>query len=138
MSLLTSTSCIADIFPFERLAQHGGKIVDVGGGKGHVMISIGRRYPRADLRFIVQDFASAVDTGREECPADLSHKFEWAALDFLAGEQPVKRAAAYFLRHILHDWSDRYCARILKPIVAAMEPSVSRLLVTDVSTQPPS
>jgi len=98
-----------------------------------MMVSIAQRYPDADLRFVVQDFAVVVDAGRDDCPADLRHKFEWVAFDFLAGDQPVKHAAAYFMRHIMHNWGDPYCAQILKPIVAAMKPGVSRLLVADVS-----
>lgn len=37
----------------------------------------------------------------------------------------------YFLRNILHDWSDVYCRRILRPIVEAMGPE-SRLVVADI------
>jgi hypothetical protein len=37
----------------------------------------------------------------------------------------------YFLRRILHDWSDNDCLRILSKVVEAMTPGKSRILVAD-------
>jgi hypothetical protein len=130
--LITNPRCssFVDIYPFDTLT--GGTIVDVGGGKGQVMHSIAARHP--DLHFIVQDHSSVVTAGAQECPAELAPRFEWMGYDFFSPQQPVRGAAAYFLRHILHDWSDEYCVRILGPIVEAMLPGgASRLLICDVS-----
>jgi hypothetical protein len=33
------------------------------------------------------------------------------------------------MHHILHDWPDQYCLKILKNIHAAMKPGYSRLLI---------
>jgi hypothetical protein len=96
------------------------------------MHSIAARHP--DLHFIVQDHSSVVAAGAKECPVALAPRFEWMSHDFFSPQQPVRGAAAYFLRHILHDWSDEYCIRILSPVVDAMLPGgASRLLVCDVS-----
>jgi hypothetical protein len=35
------------------------------------------------------------------------------------------------MHHILHDWSDKYCHRILKQLHDAMTPGYSRLLIHD-------
>jgi hypothetical protein len=38
-------------------------------------------------------------------------------------------ARGYFLHHILHDWSDKYCHLILRRIREAMAPGYSKLLI---------
>jgi hypothetical protein len=38
-------------------------------------------------------------------------------------------ARAYFLHHILHDWSDKYCLQILKQLRDAMTPGYSKLII---------
>ena len=38
-------------------------------------------------------------------------------------------ARVYYLRNILHDWSDTECIRILRPIHLAMDPTYSKLLI---------
>ena len=43
---------------------------------------------------------------------------------------PVKNADVYWLRYILHDWSDDYCIKILSAIRESMGPN-SRVLVCD-------
>ncbi|KAL9615670.1 MAG: hypothetical protein Q9204_008699 [Flavoplaca sp. TL-2023a] len=45
-------------------------------------------------------------------------------------ENPVKGADIYWLRGILHDWSDGYCIQILQAIKAAMNPE-SKILICD-------
>jgi hypothetical protein len=40
-------------------------------------------------------------------------------------------AAAYFLRHILHDWPDSACIDILRQIIPAMDEEHSRILICD-------
>lgn len=38
-------------------------------------------------------------------------------------------ARVYFYHHILHDWSDYYCLKILESVVAAMTQGYSKLLL---------
>ena len=45
--------------------------------------------------------------------------------------QAVKGAKFYYLRHILHDWTDEDSVRILKNIVPAMGPE-SRIIIDEV------
>lgn len=40
-------------------------------------------------------------------------------------------ARAYYLRNILHDWSDENCVKILEQIKAAMIPGYSKILIND-------
>ncbi|TGZ77323.1 S-adenosyl-L-methionine-dependent methyltransferase [Ascodesmis nigricans] len=123
----------ADIFPFDTLSKSNkpATIVDVGGGEGHIMVNVARRYPEANLKFVVQDLQFNVTMGERKLAVELQPRFIWMPHDFFDGTQPVKHADAYFLRHILHDWPDRHCQQILSPIVEAMDPGVSRLLISD-------
>ena len=106
------------IFPFGELA---GTLVDVGGGRGHVAIAIADTYPDAAIELVVQDITvSGTDP-----------RIRWMEYDFFTA-QPVRGAAAYFLRHVLHDWPDAECARILRRVVDAMEAGKSRLLLCEV------
>jgi hypothetical protein len=40
-------------------------------------------------------------------------------------------ARGYFLHHIIHDWSDKYCHLILEAKQPAMRPGYSKLLIHD-------
>lgn len=95
----------------------------VGGGKGHISTILAQAYP--GLNFIVQDLDSVVQLGKDSVPADLLPRFDFMPYNFL-DPQPdlrgrVKGRTTYFLRSILHDWSNKYCAQILKNIVDVSE-----------------
>jgi hypothetical protein len=45
--------------------------------------------------------------------------------------EPVKNARAYLFRHILLDWSDDDCRKILLNTIASMKPAYSRILVAE-------
>jgi O-methyltransferase domain len=56
-------------------------------------------------------------------------------IDFRSGnffESIPSGADAYLLKHILHDWSDEDCLRILKKIYAVAEPGTKLLIVDTV------
>ncbi|GAB1312628.1 hypothetical protein MFIFM68171_02838 [Madurella fahalii] len=97
-------------------------LVDVGAGKGHDLIAFHSKYPNRG-RLVLQDLASVTDSILELDPA-----IELMVYDFFT-EQPVKGARAYFFHHILHDWSDDICLRILEQVRAAMKPGYSKLLL---------
>ncbi|KAL4772391.1 S-adenosyl-L-methionine-dependent methyltransferase [Aspergillus nidulans var. acristatus] len=98
-------------------------IVDVGGGKGHDLIAFHKKFPSA-RRLILEDLPAALDDLGE-----YSMVIEKIGHDFLTEDQPVKGARAYLCHHILHDWPDNYCLRILEGISSAMAPGYSRLLL---------
>lgn len=88
---------------------------------------------------MVQDYAANVEAGKAALPADLAPRFEFMPHDFFAA-QPVKakddeEKIVYFLRLIMHDWSDKYCIQILRRLVAVMKAG-STILVND-SVLPP-
>ncbi|PHH84903.1 hypothetical protein CDD83_1195 [Cordyceps sp. RAO-2017] len=104
----------------------GGRtfLVDVGGGRGHQCVQLGRKFPSLLGRLVVQDLPEVVDG----LPATDGVRAE--AHDFF-DEQPVAGASFYYLRRVLHDWPDGDCVRILDRIAGAMAAD-SRILVDEV------
>ncbi|KAG9241141.1 S-adenosyl-L-methionine-dependent methyltransferase [Calycina marina] len=101
-------------------------VVDVAGGKGHIMDEVRRRYPNIKGRFIVQDLLStfeAVPTPPEGV--------EFMAYDIFT-PQPVKDAFIYHYRHIFHNWSDGDCTTFLGHVVPLLKLQPrSKLLLVD-------
>lgn len=93
-------------------------MVDIGGGHGAVSLALARATKH--LEFIVQDLPKTTTQGQALRPHDLAGRVQFQAHDFFE-EQIVKDADVYFLRYILHNWSDKHAARILKAIVPALK-----------------
>ncbi|KAL1734230.1 S-adenosyl-L-methionine-dependent methyltransferase [Schizophyllum commune] len=71
---------------------NGAKVVDVGGGMGHVVIPIARKYPH--LQFVVEDRPAVVEKAKEHWKQNLpSASVEMVPQDFFA-TQAVKQPAA--------------------------------------------
>ncbi|KAI1367012.1 S-adenosyl-L-methionine-dependent methyltransferase [Xylaria arbuscula] len=118
-------------FPWAELGD--GVVVDVGGGIGGFALQLLPEYPR--LKFVIQDRPENVNRGEheifpKEAPEALATgRVKFQAHDFFT-PNPVKDADVYWLRGILHDWSDDYCIEILKSIKVSMGPK-SRILICD-------
>ena len=97
---------------------------------------LAKKFP--DLNFVIQDLASNAEVGRkaatDSLPAQVLSRLTFQPHDFTL-PQPVRGAAVYLLRMILHDWPDEQAVKIIRSIVAAMEKekaaSCSRLLIMD-------
>ncbi|KAI4595113.1 hypothetical protein KJ359_007088 [Pestalotiopsis sp. 9143b] len=112
-----------------------GTIVDVGGSEGQVAIAISRAFPK--LSIIVQDLASVVEAGKKDLPEDLAGRVTFMTHDFLT-PQPVQNAEVYLFRWILHNWSDKYCVRILRNLVPALKEGANIVVVDNVAPEPGS
>jgi O-methyltransferase domain len=108
-------------------------VLQVGGSTGHASVAIAREFP--SLKFVVQDFAKLEGPFNAAVPEHLKTRVTFQAHDFFT-PQPVKGAAVYVLRFILHDWSDKYAARILDNIVPALKDG-SRVIVIEHVLPPP-
>jgi hypothetical protein len=99
---LMDNSHVARGFDWSSLAPDG-VVVDVAGGMGHCSIPIAES-TAPTVKLIVQDLpqiiAKAGDPATCVIPEPLRSRFEFMAYDFYA-PQPVKGAAAYFLRMIV-------------------------------------
>ncbi|KAF2180126.1 S-adenosyl-L-methionine-dependent methyltransferase [Zopfia rhizophila CBS 207.26] len=104
-------------YPWEEL--EGGKVVDVGGGSGHVSIALARAFP--NLNIVVQDASPQMLAQAQQLDlSDLVGRISFMQHNFFTA-QLVEDADAYFIRQCLHNWSDEQCVIILKALVPAME-----------------
>ena len=104
-----------------------GTLVDVAGGVGSTLAAILRASPRT--RGVLFDLPHVIERGRDylaqqgvgtRCRTEAGSFF-----DAIPGG-----ADAYFLKHIIHDWDDDDCLRILRNCKAAM-PDHAKLLICE-------
>ncbi|KAI1506101.1 O-methyltransferase-domain-containing protein [Biscogniauxia marginata] len=114
------------LYPYAHLPP-GSRVVDVGGGSGHITVTLARQYP--GIRFIIQDSADTIAYGQSVHGSE-GLSIEWQQIDFFS-EQPMKGAEVYLLRHVLIDHPDGITLKILNCIANAMDEK-SRLLIADV------
>jgi demethylsterigmatocystin 6-O-methyltransferase len=106
--------------------NNSATLVDIGGGFGQHAVAFKQKYPNLPGRIVVQDLPSTL----EHLPPTKPQDIEFEEHDFFT-PQPIYGAKFYYLRHILHDWPDEDCIRILKNIIPAMGPE-SLILIDDV------
>lgn len=107
-----------------KVASDSALLVDIGGGFGQHSVFFKNKYPDIPGRIIVQDIPSTL------AHAPAVEGIEFAAYDFFT-RQTVCGAKFYYLRHVLHDWTDEDCIRILSNIIPAMGPE-SLILIDEV------
>ena len=104
-----------------------GTVVDVAGGTGSALCSILDATP--DLRGIVFDLPHVGERARAFIATrGLADRCEFVGGSFFETVPPG--AGAYFMKHILHDWGDAECAKILAACRNAMSAD-ARLLVCE-------
>ncbi|KAI9693548.1 MAG: hypothetical protein M1820_009163 [Bogoriella megaspora] len=96
-------------------------MIDVGGGLGHQAIDLSNKFPHLRSRIVVEDLPQSL-------PKDRSGRIEFLEHNFF-DKQPIKGARLYYLRHVLHDWPQDECVKILTHLREAMTPDYSRLIV---------
>lgn len=104
-----------------------GVVVDVGGSDGAVAVEIVKAFP--SIQVIVQDLPQVIDAARDTWKDKVPSQVNFELHDFFT-EQKVIGADVYFLRMILHDWSDKYCLRILKNLIPALKTG-TKILIND-------
>ncbi|TLD30860.1 hypothetical protein PspLS_03035 [Pyricularia sp. CBS 133598] len=109
---------------------------DVGGGTGHCIVAIQAENPAIPKeRFMLQDQPHIINQLKRDVTESL-RGVRMASLDFNK-ESPEKGALIYYLRRILHDYSDKLAVNILRNTAAAMAPDSRILIAEDVSSNPP-
>ncbi|KAJ5189027.1 O-methyltransferase family 2 [Penicillium cf. griseofulvum] len=100
-------------------------MVDVAGGRGHDLVAFLERYPDVKGHLVLQDLPhvleeSTIDTERiEKQPFDLFKP------------QPIHGARIYFMKFILHDWSDEDSQTILTQLAGALKQGYSKLIIEE-------
>jgi len=126
-----SMNHLIDNFDFGAIGH--GTILDVGGSHGQVSIAIARRFP--DVKCIVQDLPDTINGLGSRVPEDLKDRISGMDYDFLT-PQPVKEADIYLFRWILHDWSDKYCVKMLQSLIPALKKG-AKIVISDICIPQP-
>jgi 6-hydroxytryprostatin B O-methyltransferase len=105
-------------------------LVDIGGHTGELVIALAQVYP--EMRFMVEDLPDIVAKGEKTIPENLSPRIQFVAHDFFQPQpaQVMDTAAAFLMRHVLHDHPDARAKDILKSILPGLKRG-ARLLVVD-------
>ncbi|KAJ5384127.1 O-methyltransferase family 2 [Penicillium concentricum] len=118
-------------FPVEQRLLGGAQadaetlMVDIAGGRGHDLAAFLERYPEVKGRLVLEDQPhvlkdSTIDTERiEKLPFDLFKP------------QPIHGARIYYMKFILHDWSDEDNQTILTQLAGAMKQGYSKLIIEE-------
>jgi ubiquinone/menaquinone biosynthesis C-methylase UbiE len=132
---LDNPPTIAKAYGWAKAGQ--GKIVDVGGGIGHIAIAIAQASPKINI--LIQDLeCNAQEANKAIMEAGLSSRLKFEIHNFWEPQTEAGRHAdIYFMRNIMLDFPDPQCQRILKHLVDAMKPK-SRILICDTAPDSPT
>ncbi|RMD41472.1 hypothetical protein DV735_g3636, partial [Chaetothyriales sp. CBS 134920] len=101
-------------------------VVDIGGGRGEMLLEVKRAYPRLTKQsLILQDYHPELVNAEELTVMNWNFKDN-------DSPQPIQGALVYSLTHIYHNLSDLEALRLMKKIAAAMAPH-SRMLIHEFS-----
>jgi hypothetical protein len=104
-------------------------VVDVGGGVGDLLTAVISR--NAHTEAVLLDRATVIDHARDRLrAAGLEARCRLAAGDFF--ESVPSGGDAYVLSHVLHNWDDERCAKVLLTCRAAMGRTATLLIVEKV------
>ena len=107
--------------------------VDVGGSHGSASIAVAEH--SATIQCIVQDLPEVItEASMAALSPELEHRVTFMAHDFFT-EQPVKGVEGYYFRWIFHDWSDKYCIKILQSLIPALKPG-ARVIINEFTLPP--
>ncbi|KAI1656461.1 putative O-methyltransferase [Daldinia decipiens] len=105
-------------YPWNILDRQGAILVDIGGGTGGParVLAAGTHH----LQVVVQDLPGPTTKGAQTLLPTLASRVVFEAHDFFE-PQPRRDVDAFYLRWILHNWSDKNALRILKALVPGMK-----------------
>jgi len=109
------------------------KVADIAGGYGHLAVALLEKYP--NLQATVMDVPELIPVARERFP--VNDPAVASRLEYLGGDmfESVPAADVYIMKHIIHDWDDERCVRLLENCHRSMRGD-GRLICVD-SVLPP-
>lgn len=143
--------CI-DWYPVQQriLDDYSGKpddplIVDIGAGSGRDMLAFKRKFPSTTGRIIIEDLPAVFDNvhhhdlGLEKIgydvftPQPIQGKLEKTLIPLKGLPCLIKDIGArvYFLKFILHEFSDDNCTEILRNITKVMRKGYSKIIIEE-------
>ncbi|KAF4615894.1 hypothetical protein D9613_011400 [Agrocybe pediades] len=129
--VLESNALVCD-YPWHELPSNAS-FCDVGSGVGTMSMELAKAH--RNLRFVLHDKPERLKQAEHEVwpkllPGVLAERrIEFVPLDFMK-ESPESGCDVYFLKNIIHDWSDEEAITILKNVRDAMAPH-SRVLLQE-------
>jgi hypothetical protein len=126
LSMIDSPA-VADAYSFADF----GSIVDVAGGHGLLLATILQRNPR--LKGTLFDEPHVIEGAKNGLLKPVLDRCTFASGDMFASVPAG--ADAYIMKHIIHDWPDDLCIKLLKVCRKAVNPA-GKLLVVDHVIQP--
>ena len=87
------------------------KVVDVGGGFGHLVIALLEKHKH--LQGVVLDVPELIPIAKKKLP--VNDESVASRLDYVGGDmfEGVPSADVYIMKHIIHDWDDERCIKLL-------------------------
>ncbi|KAJ7309358.1 S-adenosyl-L-methionine-dependent methyltransferase [Mycena albidolilacea] len=123
-------STVLDAFPWTSLPD-GAVVVDVGGGIGSAALCLAQKHPH--LRVIVQDLPEVAANAQKSWEVQFLEVHQFGQVTFEGHDfftpQPVHNASVFFLRYIVHNWSDPYVRKILTHLRGAATPDTTLVVV---------
>jgi C-methyltransferase len=113
------TGVVLDAYPF----PDGGRVVDVGGGRGHLLHAVLEAAPAADG--VLFDLPDVVEAGGPSHP-----RLTRCAGDFFVDPLPV--GDLYLLMEVLHDWPDAEAVEILGAVRKAARSGARVLIIENI------
>lgn len=128
--------------PTRPLEENGVLYVDVAGGRGQDLLAFKQAFPEYPGKYHLFDLPHIAG----DATLDLGDRVEKKAFNFFKDQVTpgmfvlVDRAVVadnglgarlYFMKFILHDWSDERCLTILSNITASMKKGFSQLIIED-------
>ena len=126
LSMIDSPA-VADSYSFDRIHS----IVDVGGGHGLLLATILARNPH--MKGTLYDVQQVVEGAKDGPLKSLRERCTLASGDMFSSVPAG--ADAYIMKHIIHDWPDDLCLKILKACRKSVNAG-GKLLVVDSVIQP--
>jgi hypothetical protein len=118
---------VAQAYSFEGI----GSIVDVGGGHGLLLATILQANP--GLKGTLYEVPSVIEGAKSGPLQPMMDRCTLVSGDMFTSVPPG--AGAYIMKHIIHDWPDDKCLKILKACRQGVNPG-GKLLVVDQVIQP--
>ncbi len=109
------------------------RVADIAGGYGHLAVALLEKYPH--LQGTVMDVPELIPLAKERFP--VNDPAVASRLEYVGGNmfESVPAADVYIMKHIIHDWDDEKCVRLLENCRQSMRGD-GRLICVDAVLPP--
>lgn len=108
-----------------------GSILDIAGGVGLLLATVLQRYPQ--MRGTLFDLPRVIEHAQDGPLKSLLNRCSFASGDMFASAP--SGADAYMMKHIIHDWPDEDCIKLLKACRKGVNPGGKLIVIDNVLQQ---